>query len=67
MRAKRVEVFGKRMEREKLDSVLRKPTDMRIFAIAQAMYLEGYTVDRIHDLTKIDKVRGCSVLYELVS
>ncbi|KAF8504775.1 carbamoyl-phosphate synthase [Russula emetica] len=49
------EVFGKRMEREKLDSALQKPTDMRIFAIAQAMYLEGYTVDRIHDLTKIDK------------
>jgi len=52
------EVVGKRMDREKLDSVLQKPTDMRLFAIAQAMYLEGYTVDRIHDLTKIDKVGG---------
>jgi carbamoyl-phosphate synthase large subunit len=61
------DVFGKRMEREKLDSVLQKPTDMRIFAIAQAMYLEGYTVDRIHNLTKIDKVRDCLVLYELES
>jgi len=59
------DVFGKRIERERLDSVLRKPTDMRIFAIAQVMYLEGYTV--VHDLTKIDKVRGCSVLYELAS
>ncbi|KAI0002176.1 carbamoyl-phosphate synthase [Russula compacta] len=49
------EVLGKRMEKEKLDSALQKPTDMRLFAIAQAMYLEGYTVDRIHDLTKIDK------------
>ncbi|KAH9067604.1 carbamoyl-phosphate synthase [Lactarius vividus] len=49
------EVFGKRMDREKLDSVLQKPTDMRLFAIAQAMYLENYTVDRIHQLTKIDK------------
>lgn len=52
------EVFGKRMDREKLDSVLQKPTDMRLFAIAQAMYLEGYTVDRIHNFTKIDKVRS---------
>ncbi len=40
---------------------------MRTFAIAQAMYLEGYTVDRIHDLTKIDKVRDCLVLYEFAS
>ncbi|KAI9441667.1 carbamoyl-phosphate synthase [Lactarius indigo] len=49
------EVFGKRMDRERLDSALQKPTDMRLFAIAQAMYLENYTVDRIHQLTKIDK------------
>ncbi|KAF8270486.1 carbamoyl-phosphate synthase [Lactarius quietus] len=49
------EVFGKRMDKEKLDNALQKPTDMRLFAIAQAMYLEDYTVDRIHDLTKIDK------------
>jgi carbamoyl-phosphate synthase large subunit len=52
------EVFGKRMDREKLDSALRKPTDMRLFAIAQAMYLEDYTVEHIHNLTKIDKVSG---------
>jgi carbamoyl-phosphate synthase large subunit len=58
------EVFGKRMERDQLDRALQKPTDLRLFAIAQAMYLEGYTVDRIHDLTKIDKVRGFLVLYE---
>ncbi|KAH9976198.1 carbamoyl-phosphate synthase [Lactifluus volemus] len=49
------DVFGKRMDKEMLDKALQKPTDMRLFAIAQAMYLEGYTVDRIHDLTKIDK------------
>ena len=61
------EVFGKRMEREKLDHALQKPTDMRLFAIAQAMYLEDYTVDRIHDLTKIDKVGGFFVLCELAS
>jgi carbamoyl-phosphate synthase large subunit len=61
------EVFGKRMEKEQLDSALQKPTDMRIFAIAQAMYLEGYTVDRIHNLTKIDKVRRCLAPCELAS
>ncbi|KAI0042631.1 carbamoyl-phosphate synthase [Auriscalpium vulgare] len=49
------EVFGKRMEKEQLDYALSHPTDMRLFAIAQAMYLEGYTVDQLHDLTKIDK------------
>ncbi|KAI0057881.1 carbamoyl-phosphate synthase [Artomyces pyxidatus] len=49
------EVFGQRMEKEQLDHALQNPTDMRLFAIAQAMYLEGYTVDRIHELTKIDK------------
>ncbi|MDE5806574.1 MAG: carbamoyl-phosphate synthase large subunit, partial [Muribaculaceae bacterium] len=37
-----------------LDSVLSHPTDLRIFAIAQALE-EGYTVDRIEQLTKIDK------------
>ena len=37
-----------------LDHALKEPTDRRIFAIAKAMR-EGYTVDRIHDLTKIDK------------
>lgn len=30
------------------------PTDMRIFAIAQALE-EGYSIDRITELTKIDK------------
>ncbi|KAA1470563.1 carbamoyl-phosphate synthase [Dentipellis sp. KUC8613] len=49
------EVFGKRMTKEDMDHVLSNPTDMRIFAIAQAMYLEGYSVDKVHDMTKIDK------------
>ncbi|KAF9039443.1 carbamoyl-phosphate synthase [Hymenopellis radicata] len=40
---------------EDLDTALTKPTDMRLFAIAYAMYNKGYTVDRLHDLTKIDK------------
>ncbi|KDN42316.1 hypothetical protein RSAG8_06807, partial [Rhizoctonia solani AG-8 WAC10335] len=38
-----------------LDRALSVPTDMRLFVIAHAMYNCGYTVDRIHDLTKIDK------------
>lgn len=36
-----------------LDDELANPTDMRIFAIAQALE-SGYTVERIEDLTKID-------------
>ena len=38
---------------EDLESALKAPTDKRIFAIAQAMY-QGYSVERIHELTKID-------------
>ena len=37
----------------KLDDALQNPTDLRIFAIAQALE-EGYTVERIEELTKID-------------
>jgi carbamoyl-phosphate synthase large subunit len=37
-----------------IDKELSEPTDMRIFVIEQA-FEKGYTVDRIHDLTKIDK------------
>lgn len=37
-----------------IDSALSTPTDNRIFVIAQAMK-EGYSVDRIHQLTKIDR------------
>ncbi|KAF5380554.1 hypothetical protein D9615_004705 [Tricholomella constricta] len=43
------------IEPEDLDKALTCPTDMRLFAIAYAMYRKNYTVDRIHDLTKIDK------------
>ena len=38
-----------------LDDVLRNPTDRRWLAVGQAMLHEGYSVDRIHDLTKIDR------------
>ncbi|MCM1519574.1 MAG: carbamoyl-phosphate synthase (glutamine-hydrolyzing) large subunit [Lachnoclostridium sp.] len=37
-----------------LEVALKEPTDKRILAIAQAFF-KGYTVDQIHDLTKIDK------------
>ena len=37
-----------------LDKALREPTDKRIFAIAQAFFA-GYSVERIHELTKIDR------------
>ena len=36
------------------DDQLQYPTDKRIFVIASALK-DGYSVDRIHDLTKIDK------------
>lgn len=37
-----------------LESALEKPTDLRIFAIAEALQ-KGYTVEKIEELTKIDK------------
>lgn len=37
-----------------IDRALMEPTDKRVFVVAKAMR-EGYTVDRIHELTKIDR------------
>ncbi|MDD4008799.1 MAG: carbamoyl-phosphate synthase large subunit [Fermentimonas sp.] len=37
-----------------IDKVLREPTDQRIFVISKA-FRKGYTVDQIHELTKIDR------------
>lgn len=37
-----------------IDKSLREPTDNRIFVISKA-FRAGYTIDEIHDLTKIDK------------
>ena len=37
-----------------IDKALREPTDKRIFVISKA-FRAGYTVDQVHDLTKIDK------------
>ena len=36
-----------------LDEELANPTDLRVFSIASALE-EGYTIERIHELTKID-------------
>ena len=47
-------VENKELEIEDIDAALREPTDKRVFVISKAMH-KGYTVDRIHDLTKIDK------------
>jgi len=40
---------------EDLDEVLRNPTDRRWLAIGQAMIHERYSVDRVHELTRVDK------------
>ena len=53
------EAYAQPKEGPELDHALSVPTDMRLFVIAHAMYNCGYTVDRIHDLTKIDKVCLC--------
>lgn len=37
-----------------IDKALREPTDTRVFVISEA-FAAGYTIDQIHDLTKIDK------------
>ena len=42
------------LEFEDLDKELSNPTDLRIFAISTA-FDKGYSIDKIHDLTKIDK------------
>ena len=47
-------VENKELEIENIDAALREPTDKRIFIISKAMH-RGYTIDQIHDLTKIDK------------
>jgi carbamoyl-phosphate synthase large subunit len=40
---------------EDLDHALSVPTDTRLFAVAYAMLVKDYTVERIFDLTKIDR------------
>ena len=47
---------------EVLDDLLSRPTDTRLFAVAHAMYDRGYSVDRVFDLSKIDKVGSLTVI-----
>ncbi|MDH8701333.1 carbamoyl-phosphate synthase large subunit/carbamoyl-phosphate synthase small subunit, partial [Dysgonomonadaceae bacterium PH5-43] len=46
-------VANKNLEVEDIDKSLSEPTDKRIFIIAQALE-SGYTIEKIHTLTKID-------------
>lgn len=46
-------VENKELEIPCIDEALREPTDKRVFVISKAMH-QGYTVDQIHELTKID-------------
>ncbi len=47
-------VENKELVIEDIDKALREPTDKRVFVISKA-FQAGYTVDQIHELTKIDK------------
>ena len=47
-------VENKELEIDNIDEALREPTDKRVFIISKAMH-KGYTINQIHDLTKIDK------------
>ena len=45
---------NKTLHVDDLDRALAAPTDKRIFFLSQALH-EGYTIDRLHELTKIDR------------
>ncbi|MCF0208205.1 MAG: carbamoyl-phosphate synthase (glutamine-hydrolyzing) large subunit [Bacteroidaceae bacterium] len=47
-------VENKELQIDDIDAALREPTDKRIFLISKAMH-KDYTIDQIHELTKIDK------------
>src|SRR5574344_624205 len=46
-------VGNKELQVANVDEALKEPTDKRIFVLAKALQA-GYTIDQIHDLTKID-------------
>lgn len=46
-------VDNKELKIEDVEAALKEPTDKRIFVIEKA-FKAGYTIDQIHDLTKID-------------
>ena len=48
-------VENKELRIPDVDKALREPTDKRIFIISKAMHLPHYDIDRIHELTKIDR------------
>ena len=48
-------VENKELKITDIDAALHEPTDKRIFVISKAMHMPEYTIDRIHELTKIDK------------
>ena len=48
-------VENKELKITDIDAALREPTDKRIFVISKAMHDPQYDIDRIHELTKIDK------------
>ena len=47
-------VANREISVDDIDKALREPTDNRIFVISKA-FKKGYTVDQIHELTKIDR------------
>ncbi|WP_315380247.1 carbamoyl-phosphate synthase (glutamine-hydrolyzing) large subunit [Hoylesella loescheii] len=47
-------VENKELKIDDIGAALREPTDKRVFIISKAMH-KGYTIDQIHELTKIDK------------
>ncbi|MDH6342032.1 carbamoyl-phosphate synthase large subunit [Parabacteroides sp. PFB2-12] len=57
-------VENKELVIEDIDKALREPTDRRIFVISKA-FRAGYTIDQIHELTKIDKW-FLQKLYEII-
>ena len=48
-------VENKELKIADIDAALREPTDKRIFVISKAMHMPEYDIDKIHELTKIDK------------
>ena len=48
-------VENKELQIPDIDAALREPTDKRVFIISKAMHLPEYDIDKIHELTKIDK------------
>ncbi len=46
--------YSKKLSNEEIDATLKNPTDNRIFVLAAALKA-GYSIDRLYELTKIDK------------